>query len=44
MGNIQVLKMMGYDLGYTHSGSAIDGSTFDGKIDTWVLHPQWTGT
>ena len=44
MGNIQVLKMRGFDLWYTHTGSASDGSAFDGKIDTWVLDPQWTGT
>lgn len=42
MGNIQVLKMRWVDYGYTHTGSAIDGSAFDGKIDTWLLHNQWT--
>jgi hypothetical protein len=44
MGNIQILRMRGVDIGYTHSGSATDGSAFDGKVDTWMLHPDWTGT
>lgn len=42
MWNVQVLKMNWLDIGYTHSGTASDGSAFDGKVDTWVLHPDWS--
>lgn len=44
MGNIQVLKMRWEDYWYTHTGTATDGSAYDGKIDTWLLHPQWSWT
>lgn len=44
MGNVQILRMRGVDYGYTHSGSASDGSAFDGKVDTWLLHNNWPGT
>lgn len=43
MGNVQVLKMRGVDIGYAHSGSVTDSGAFDGKIDTWLLHPDWPG-
>jgi prepilin-type N-terminal cleavage/methylation domain-containing protein len=43
MGNVQILKMRGVDYGYTHTGSATDGSAFDGKVDTWLLHNNWPG-
>jgi len=44
MGNIQILRMNGLDIGYGHSGVTTDFGVFDGKIDTWLLHPDWSGT
>jgi prepilin-type N-terminal cleavage/methylation domain-containing protein len=44
MGNVQILRMQGLDIGYGHSGVTSDTWAFDGKIDTWMLHPDWTGT
>jgi hypothetical protein len=44
MGNVQILRMRGLDIGYAHSGVTSDTGAFDGKIDTWMLHPDWTGT
>lgn len=40
LGNIQMLKMEGYDLGSSHEGSMSTG-TFDGQIDTWVCAENW---
>jgi hypothetical protein len=36
MGNVQVLKLKGLDVGYSHSGLTTDTSSYDGLIDTWV--------
>ena len=44
LGNIQILKLRGLDIGLDHSGSTTDGSAFDGKIDTWICHPDWKCT
>ncbi len=41
MGNVQVLRMTWLDIGYTHSWSTTDPGAFDGKVDTWILHPDW---
>lgn len=42
LGNIQVLKTRGYDLGLAHQGTGT--GAFDGKIDTWVCDSSqgWT--
>lgn len=44
MGNVQILRMRGLDIGYGHTSNVTDTGAFDGKIDTWMLHPDWTGT
>jgi prepilin-type N-terminal cleavage/methylation domain-containing protein len=42
VGNIQILKMLGRDVGFSHSWS--EAWAYDGEIDTWILDPDWTGT
>lgn len=44
LGNIQILKLRGKDIGYDHTGSTSNSGTFDGIIDTWVCHPSWKCT
>lgn len=44
MWNVQILRMNWLDIGYAHTGASSDGSAFDWKVDTWILHPNWTGT
>ena len=42
VGNIQVLKLRGFDLGFNHTGNLLPGNKdFDGIIDTWVCHLDW---
>lgn len=41
IGNVQVLKMNGKDIGINHDGSGTAFGTFDGDIDTWVCDPDW---
>lgn len=41
VGNVQILKMNGKDIGMNHDGSGTTLWTFDGKIDTWVCDPDW---
>lgn len=41
LGNIEILKLKGYDIGLSHSGVTTDKSAFDGNIDTWVCHQDW---
>lgn len=40
-GNVQVLKLVGKDLWYDHSGSTSSTGAFDGIVDSWVCHPDW---
>lgn len=43
LGNVQVLKLRWYDLWLDHSGTLISSNkAFDGEIDTWVCHLDWT--
>lgn len=35
LGNIQVLKLVGQDLGMSHTGSTFSTGQYDGVIDTW---------
>lgn len=39
IGNIQMLRLVGKDLGWTHQWAGT--GAFDGIIDTWVCHPGW---
>lgn len=42
LGNIEMLRLIGKDLGMSHSGDLSQDSTaYDGKIDTWVCHLDW---
>ena len=36
IGNIQVLKLKWLDIGFDHSGSTTDKTSYDGVIDTWI--------
>jgi prepilin-type N-terminal cleavage/methylation domain-containing protein len=36
VGNVQVLKLKGLDLGLGHSWSIVDATLYDGIVDTWV--------
>jgi hypothetical protein len=38
---VQVLKLVGKDIGYDHSNTVGHTGAFDGIIDTWVCHPDW---
>ncbi len=40
LGNIQIFRMDGKDLGKDHDGSLGNGA-FDGNIDTWVCDQDW---
>lgn len=45
LGNVEMLKLKGYDIGLSHSGQLAEtGSAFDGKIDTWLCRPEWKCT
>lgn len=37
LGNVQMLKLVGKDFGYDHSGIGLGAN--DGKIDTWICAP-----
>lgn len=39
-GTIQILKLVGKDLGVNHDGSS--QGAFDGLIDTWMVHPDFS--
>jgi prepilin-type N-terminal cleavage/methylation domain-containing protein len=42
VGNVQILKLRGFDLGFDHSWSILSGNAaFDGIVDTWVCHLDW---
>lgn len=41
VGNVQVLKLVGKDLGYDHAGTVGNTWAFDGIVDSWVCHPDW---
>jgi hypothetical protein len=42
LGNIQVLKMSGKDIGLKNKGgTGVNNGAFDGNIDTWECHPDW---
>lgn len=41
LGNIEILRLRGKDIGLNHSGSTSSGA-YDGAIDTWTCHPDWT--
>ena len=36
VGNVQVLKLQGLDLGLSHSGNITSATLYDGITDTWV--------
>ncbi len=36
VGNVQVLKLQGLDLGLSHSGTIVSPTLYDGIVDTWV--------
>jgi len=42
LGNVQILRMKWLDRGMMHSWSLTDTGAFDGIIDTWVCHPDWS--
>lgn len=42
LGNIEILRLQWKDIGMNHSGSVTASGAFDGNIDTWVCHPDWT--
>ncbi len=44
LGNIEILKLQGKDIGMkSHTGDTTnDSSAFDGDIDTWICHPDWS--
>lgn len=44
IGNIQILKLIGKDLGYDHAGVVWHTGAFDGIIDSWICHPDWRCT
>ena len=39
LGNVQVLKLVGKDLGYDHTGTGPGAN--DGKVDTWVCDDEY---
>jgi prepilin-type N-terminal cleavage/methylation domain-containing protein len=41
LGNIEILRLVGRDIGLNHSGTT-NSWAFDGNIDTWICHPDWT--
>lgn len=41
LGNIQILKLVGKDLGVSHTGSSYSTGQYDGVIDTWECHPDY---
>ncbi|MBP9779314.1 type II secretion system protein [Candidatus Gracilibacteria bacterium] len=43
VGNIQILKLRGVDLGFDHTGTLAPSSNnaFDGTVDTWICHEDW---
>lgn len=40
LGNIEMLKLDGADMGWSHSGASATGA-FDWVADTWFCHPGW---
>ena len=42
VGNIEILRLKGKDLGLSHSWTPWDIGLFDGIIDTWLCHPDWS--
>ena len=44
IGNIQMLRLLGRDLGMAHSGSVVSFGRYDGAIDTWICDPSYTCT
>lgn len=37
---MEILKLVGKDIGKYHDGTG--ATAFDGDIDTWVCHPDWS--
>jgi prepilin-type N-terminal cleavage/methylation domain-containing protein len=44
LGNIQMLKLVGKDLGLSHSTSVASPGKYDGIIDTWACHADYNCT
>ena len=44
VGNIQVLRLVGKDLGISHSTTLPSTGKYDGVIDTWECHPDYNCT
>lgn len=44
LGNIQVLRLVGKDLGLNHSGAVTSSGKYDGIVDTWECHPDYLCT
>ena len=42
LGNIQMLKLKGYDAGWQHTNDMTSSWAFDGVIDTWVCDQGWS--
>ena len=41
IGNIQMIKLIGRDLGMSHSGGVVSVGQYDGTTDTWVCNPDF---
>lgn len=41
IGNVQILKLKGLDLGDSHTGTITTSTTYDGIIDTWACSEDW---
>ena len=44
LGNIEMLRLKGLDIGMAHTGTANGTGSFDWVIDTWACHPDWPCT
>ena len=42
LGNVEMLKLVGKDIGMSHNSTGT--TAFDGNIDTWICHPDWSCT
>ena len=42
LGNVEMLRLVGKDIGMKHDSTGT--TAFDGNIDTWICHPDWSCT
>ena len=43
LGTIEFLKLEGRDYGLDHTLATSDNTQYDGEIDSWYIHPDFTG-